>query len=231
MARALRLARELDALSPIRGVLFDLDGTLADTERVQWQSYRRVLLRHGVDVGLEEYRIHWISVEGGAEYACRTYRLPFDAAELRRRKTDEYRTLIAGGVAPMPGARAALERLRGAYRLAVATNSVRTDVDVVMGHLDFAGLLDAIVCREDYADPKPAPDAYLAAAAALGLSPGECVVVEDTARGVSSGLAAHMRVIAAPSDLTFDNDFTGSVARVQRLDQITPEMLAALPST
>ncbi len=119
----------------IRGVLFDLDGTLADTEPLQWQAYRTVLAAFAVDVGIDEYRHHWIAVEGGAEYACRTYRLPIDATELRARKTVEYRRLITAGVAPRPGARAVLERLGLACRLAVATNTVRTEAELVLGHL------------------------------------------------------------------------------------------------
>ena len=86
----------------IRGVLFDLDGTLADTEPIQWRSYRQVLEPFGVDIGMEEYRIRWIAADGGAEYACERYRLPIDVAELRRRKTVAYRALIAEGVAPCP---------------------------------------------------------------------------------------------------------------------------------
>jgi HAD superfamily hydrolase (TIGR01509 family) len=212
----------------IRGVLFDLDGTLADTERLQWQAYRRVLLDYGVDVGLEEYRVRWIAVDGGPEYACSTYALPFGPLELRARKTAVYRTLIRGGVQPMPGARAALERLRPTHRLALATNTVRDEVGVILGHLGMGTLLHATIAREDYDRPKPAPDAYLAAAAALGLTPAECVVVEDTQRGLTSGLAAEMAVIAVPSDLTRDNDFTGAAAVLPSLDELTPALLARI---
>jgi HAD superfamily hydrolase (TIGR01509 family) len=209
----------------IRGVLFDLDGTLADTEPLQWEAYRRVLGPLGVDVGMDEYRRHWIAVEGGAEYACRTYALPCDAAELRARKTVEYRRLIAAGVRPRPGARAALERLRAATRLAVATNTVRDEAAIVLGHLGIADLLDAVVTREGYARPKPAPDAYRAAARALGLAPAECLVVEDTTRGVRAGVAAGCVVVAVPNELTYDNDFTGAAHRLAGLDELGVDLL------
>ncbi|HLK13008.1 MAG TPA: HAD family phosphatase [Candidatus Binatia bacterium] len=212
----------------IRGVLFDLDGTLADTERLQWEAYRRVLRELGVDVGLEEYRRRWIAVEGGPEWVCARHALPISPAELRARKAAVYRELIAAGVRPIPGARAALERLRPAHRLALATNTVRAEVDVILGHLGIAPLLDATVAREDYVRPKPAPDAYLAGAAALGLAARECVVVEDTQRGVQAGRAAGMAVVAVPSDLTFDNDFSGAARRLASLDELTPAVLAAL---
>jgi HAD superfamily hydrolase (TIGR01509 family) len=187
-----------------------------------------VLAEFGADVGIEEYRRHWIAVEGGPEYACRTYGLPITAAEVKRRKAIEYRRLIGEGVNAISGARAALERLRGAYRLAVATNTVGAEVQIVLGHLGFANLLDAVIAREDYAEAKPAPDAYLAAAAALGLAAAECVVIEDTQRGARAGIAAGIPVIAVPSDLTWDNDFSGCVRRLGSLDELTAELLRGL---
>jgi HAD superfamily hydrolase (TIGR01509 family) len=212
----------------VRGVLFDLDGVLADTERLQWQAYREVLREFGVDVDVEEYRVHWIASGTGPEYACRTYALPLTPEELRARKAPRYRALVARGVQARPGARAALERLRGRLRLAVATNSARAEVALILAQLGMAPLLDAVVAREDYVRAKPAPDAYLAAAAALGLAPTECVVVEDTARGVRAALAAGMRVVAIPHELTHDNDFTGCARRLDDFAELTVELLGAL---
>jgi HAD superfamily hydrolase (TIGR01509 family) len=212
----------------IRGVLFDLDGVLADSERLQWAAYRRVLAEFGVDVGMDEYRVHWIATGGGPEYACRTYGLPITPAELRARKGPVYLAIAAEQVVARAGAREALERLRPTHRLALATNSTRAEVEVILGRLGIGGHLDAIVAREDYTRAKPAPDAYLAAARALGLTPAECVVVEDTARGVQAGVAAGMAVVAAPHELTFDNDFSACVRRLGHLDELTAELLAAL---
>jgi len=212
----------------LRGVLFDLDGTLADTEPIQWESYRRALRAYGADVDLETYRRHWIAVEGGSEWACRTFALPVTPAELRARKAAEYRALIADGVPARPGAHEALARLAPEYALAVATNSIRGEVDVVLGHLGLREFFTALVAREDYVEAKPAPDPYREAARRLGLAPAACVVVEDTARGVRSGLAAGCVVIAVPSELTRDNDFTGAARRLDGLEALTPALLRDL---
>src|SRR3989442_13959952 len=109
----------------------------------------------------------------------------------------------------MPGAREALARLGTSHRLALATNTARVEVDLILGQLGLAPFLRSTITREDYVHAKPAPDAYLAAAAALGVAAAECAVVEDTERGAAAGLAAGIPVIAVPHDLTFDNDFTG----------------------
>ena len=218
-------------MSGIRGVLFDLDGVLADTERLHWAAYRRVLQEFGVDVGLEEYGARWTSTGRGPEYACRRYALPVTPAELRARKAPVYLALLRGGVTACPGARAALERLGGRCRLAVATNAARAEVELVLGQLGVAGLLQAVIAREDYVHAKPAPDAYLAAAAALGLPPAACIVVEDSERGVQAGVVAGMRVIAIPGEFTRDNDFRACVRRLHHLDELTPELLEAVART
>jgi HAD superfamily hydrolase (TIGR01509 family) len=209
----------------IRAVLLDFDGTLVDTEPLQWRSYQRALAPFGVVVGLEEYRRHFIRAAGGSDWACRRYALPVAPDELRERKAIEYAALIPADVRPCGGAETLLERLRGRRRLAVVTNSVRAEVDAILAHLGWTAAFDGIVSREDYGRAKPAPDGYLEAARRLGCIVRDCVVVEDTERGVRAGLAAGMPVVAVPSDLTYDNDFTGCVRRIESLSQLTETLL------
>jgi HAD superfamily hydrolase (TIGR01509 family) len=212
----------------IRALLLDFDGTLVDTEPLQWVAYRRALLPFGVPMGLEEYRQHFIRVAGGSEWVCRRYALPIAPEELRARKAAEYAALIPAAVRPRAGAAALLRQLAGRRRLAVVTNSVRAEVDAIVGHLGWTGAFDAVVAREDYARAKPSPDAYATAAARLECGPHECLVVEDTERGVRAGLAAGMLVVAVPSDLTSDNDFSGCVRRLDSLAAIDERLLAAI---
>jgi HAD superfamily hydrolase (TIGR01509 family) len=212
----------------IRGVIFDLDGVIADTERLQWEAYRRVLREFGVDVGLEEYRRRWIATGSGPEWACATYRLPISPDELRGRKAPVYDALMREGIDPCPGAAEALRRLRATHQIGLATNTGRAEVGWILDRLGVASLFHVTIAREDYTRAKPAPDAYLAAAAALGLPAGVCAVVEDTERGVRAALAAGMRAIALPNDLTFDNDFSGASRRLTHLDELTAAVLRDL---
>jgi HAD superfamily hydrolase (TIGR01509 family) len=212
----------------IRGIAFDLDGVLADTERLHFAAYREVLLELGVDIGIEEYRVRFIARGGGPAWACEKYDLPFGPDELRDRKMPIYLALLREKVSACPGAREALERMHRTHRVAVATNATRAEVTVVFGRLGFGPFVHAVVSREDYARAKPEPDAYLAAAAALGLPPADCVAVEDTERGLGAARAAGLPVIAVPNDLTFDNDFTGASRKLSSLDELTENVLADL---
>lgn len=209
----------------IRAVCFDLDGTLVDTERLQWRAYREALARYGATIDLAEYARRFIAAGGGPEWACRTFGLPVDADTLRREKAAVYARWLPDAVVPRPGAAAALARLASHVALAVVTNSVRAEATAILEHVGFARRLDLLVAREDYARAKPAPDAYAEAALRLGLLPSACVVVEDTPRGVAAGRAAGMAVIAVPTDLTADAPFEDATVRLAGLEELTPALV------
>src|SRR5262245_5400312 len=114
----------------IRGVIFDLDGVIADTEPLQWQAYRRVLAELGVDVGLEEYRRAWIATGTGPEYAQQKYGLAITPDEIKTRKAKVYLELVHAGVSPCRGAPEALARLSKTHRVGLATNTARAEVEL-----------------------------------------------------------------------------------------------------
>src|SRR5690242_9029507 len=113
------------------GVIYDLDGVLIDSEGLQYKSYSQVLARWQVAVSKEEYAHHWIAGGRGPEHAVATYRLPLTPDELRELKHPLYHQILRDEVTLMPGVHAALQRLRPNFRIALATNSNRIDVDFV----------------------------------------------------------------------------------------------------
>src|SRR5262249_30867724 len=129
--------------------------------------------------------------------------------------------LLRQHAAVMPGAPAALARLQPHFPLAVATNSNRDDVTFVLDHLDLRRFLAAVVVRDDYARAKPEPDAFLTAAARLGVAAAACVVVEDSHRGIVAAQRAGAVPIAVPNECTRTNDFSRAVAVLQSLDELS----------
>jgi HAD superfamily hydrolase (TIGR01509 family) len=209
-------------------VIFDLDGVIVDSEPLQHKAYNRVLERFGVRVEQAEYGREWIAAGRGPEYAVRTYALPVSAEELRRLKDPVYHTLLGEEAALMAGARTALERLSAAFPVALATNSSQADTGFILDRFDLARFFTAVVTREQYGEPKPAPDAFRTAAARLQRAPERCVVIEDAYKGVVAATDAGCVCVAFPHDYTVSNDFSRARIVIGSLDEVTVELVRSL---
>ncbi|MBX7554465.1 HAD-IA family hydrolase [Streptomyces sp. NPDC004232] len=180
---------------PPQAVLFDMDGTLVDTERLWWEAVEQVAGRPLTEADQPE--VLGRPVEHTAEWlGAATGRSARDlAADLHREFADRVRT----GIVPRPGALDLLAALAAAgVPTALVTASPRAVADVVLDALG-AGWFAASVTADDTPRTKPAPDPYLAACRALGVEPTACVAVEDTETGVASAEAAGCAVLAVPS--------------------------------
>ncbi|MCE9635984.1 MAG: HAD family phosphatase [Planctomycetes bacterium] len=211
------------------GVLFDFDGVIVDSEEFWFRAYSRVLAEFDVSVTREVYAKEWVSLGRGPEYACATFpQITISPDEMRRRRTPIVRDLILAEAELMPHVEATLRRLAMLFPVAVATNS---EASVVLPFLEKFGLrplFREVVTKECYARPKPAPDAFLAAAAAIGMPPSRCVVIEDAEKGVVAAHRAGARCIAIPNSWTTGNDFSTADRVLRSLADVTPELVAAI---
>lgn len=212
------------------GVLFDMDGVLVDSEGLWYRAYSEVLAEFGVSVTRETYARIWVSQGVGAEWAVANFpSVTITAEEMKRRRAPIVRKLVVEEAPLMPGVAAALERLAAAYPLALATNSSAEIVGPLFERHGLARFFDGhLVTKECYPRPKPAPDAFLAAAASLGLAPSACVVIEDAQKGIDAAHAAGARCIAVPNWWTADNDFSTADCVLASLDELTPQLVASV---
>ncbi|MFE6488038.1 HAD-IA family hydrolase [Streptomyces sp. NPDC057757] len=182
----------------LQAVLFDMDGTLVDTERLWWEAVEQVAGGLGRRLtGADQPDVLGRPVEHTAAWLGGITGTPVErvAGELHREFADRVRT----GVVPRPGALALLDSLaRDGVPTALVTASPRAVADTVLTALG-AGRFAVSVTADDTERTKPAPDPYLAACRALGVDPAGCVAVEDTQTGVSSAEAAGCAVLAVPS--------------------------------
>lgn len=211
------------------GVLFDFDGVIVDSEEFWFRAYSVVMAEFGVSVTREVYAKEWVSLGRGPEYACATFpQITITPDEMRRRRTPIVRELILAEAVLMPHVEETLDRLAAAFPLAVATNSEASVVLPFLEKFGLRGRFRDVVTKECYARPKPAPDAFLAAAAALGLPPARCVVVEDAEKGVVAAHRAGAKCVAVPNWWTRDNDFATADRVVASLADVTPDVVAAI---
>jgi HAD superfamily hydrolase (TIGR01509 family) len=179
--------------------LFDNDGLTLDTEPAWTRAEVALFARHGQTFTMDHKReLLGTSPATSAVKLERMLGRPGEelSAELYDLVLDE----VAHGIEPMPGAAALLIALRAAgVPLGLVSNSRRRFVELGLAAAGLAGAFDAIVTAEDVPRPKPAPDAYLAAARALGAAPAACVVLEDSPTGLEAGRACGARTIGIPS--------------------------------
>ncbi|WP_373299201.1 HAD-IA family hydrolase [Streptomyces phaeofaciens] len=180
---------------PLQAVLFDMDGTLVDTERLWWEAVEQVAGRALTEADRPD--VLGRPVEHTADWLAAATGTP--AAALARELHREFADRVRAGIAPRPGALRLLDALaRADVPTALVTASPRSVADTVLAALG-ASRFAVSVTADDTAFTKPAPDPYLAACRALGVDPAACVAVEDTETGVASAEAAGCAVLAVPS--------------------------------
>jgi len=209
-------------MSGERGVIFDFDGVLVDSEPLHVRAFQDVLAAYGRTLTDEEYYANYI-VYSDREVLERL--LPAGevleaALEAKVRRTQE---LMEGGVPGFQDSLALLARTDG-WRVGLATGSIRREVERALQSLRIRDRFTAIVTREDCKRGKPDPEPFLRAAQGLGLRPRQCVAIEDTPGGIQAAKAAGMACVAvthscpraslAEADLVVDDLSTVHLAAV-----------------
>lgn len=181
-----------------RAVIFDLDGVIADTEPLHQQAFRRLLDELGLrEVWLED----WHRYIGTADRPVmieltRGYTGPLSLEELLDRKAGHFLDLVREREPLYPPIPDLVTDMARRYTLAVASGSMRVAIAGVLGLRGLRQHFRTTLSVQDVGRGKPAPDLFLRASEAIGISPAECVVIEDSNPGVTAARAAGMRVIA-----------------------------------
>jgi beta-phosphoglucomutase len=211
-----------------RAVLWDLDGTLVDSEDYHWRSWRDAMAAEGIDLSYDRFL---------ASFGLRNDRIlrgwlgdSVDPARIQRigdAKEAEYRRLAEReGLTPLPGAAEWTARLHAdGWHQAIASSAPRLNVEVMLRVLHLDRYFDAIAAAEDVTIGKPDPQVFLRAAEHLGVPPSRCIVVEDAPAGIEAARAGGMRSIGVSQTKQLDADIF-----VRALDQLPPDAFERLVS-
>ena len=181
------------------GAIWDLDGTLVDTELNHYAAWRALMQEHGRDLTHDEFRPTF--GRRNDDILMNDFAFGGDAthiAALSGRKETLFRaSLECDGLRTLPGARELVEHLHAlGARQAIASSAPPANIALMVRLLGLGDRFDAVVSGEEVALGKPAPDIVLRAAERLGLPPARTVVLEDAPAGVAAGKAAGASVIA-----------------------------------
>lgn len=209
-----------------KAVIFDLDGTLIDTEKIYRKIWPQAMKMLGYEFGDDRY-LQLRSL--GRPYAPARFKewygedFDYDGArKVRKKLFDEH--IAAYGIDLKPGASELLSFLHDKgiiTAIATATDPARSSE--YMGMTGLTGQFDRIICATMVDEGKPSPKVYLYACSELGLSPQECIAVEDAPNGIISAYRAGLKVIMVPDQSEPDEELgTKLTACVRTLDEIIP---------
>ncbi|WP_323021799.1 HAD-IA family hydrolase [Pararhodobacter sp.] len=222
----------------LRALIFDVDGTLAETEEGHRAAFNAAFRAAGLGW-------HWsvadyarlLTTTGGKEriarYGDEVAAGPLDIKALHADKTASYTAWVAaGGIRLRPGIAELIAMAReGGLKLAVATTTSRPNVEA-LAQATFgrgaAEVFDVLACGDEVQAKKPAPDVYRLALARLGLGPEQALAFEDTPMGVASARGAGLRVVASPGVYSQGADLSAAQVVVAEFSDLLPDGLAGL---
>lgn len=211
----------LDAL------IFDFDGTLLDTETAEFRRWQAFYREHGLELRLGDWQQGIGSWGAFDPWGA----LPDAVRAERERVGAELHADVVAAIRDLdlrPGVRALLAEARAAgYRLAIATSSGRDWVEEWLTRHDLLGTFEALATRDDVARVKPDPELYALATQRLGLRPERALAIEDSLNGATAAVAAGLRVVVVPNEVTASQPFPPAWPRLDDLGGGLRALLAA----
>lgn len=215
----------------IKGVIFDMDGLMIDSEPLQSEAIAVVLKEYGKDPIFKKNKlIHTVGLKGHEQWAeiRKTHGIDEDIEILREKRRKAYIKIVQkNGVKTMPGVISLLKQLKekGDLKIGLASNTALKHILLILNKIKVRSYFNLIISADHVKNAKPHPDIYLKAAKGLKLDPGDCLVLEDSQSGVIAAKKAGMYVIAVPSRFTNHQDFSQSDLIVPSLAKITWEII------
>ncbi len=196
-------------MTKIRAVLFDMDGVLIDAKDWHYQALNRALGHFGMEISRYDHlvtydglptvkKLEMLSLERGLPRGLHAF--------INRLKQIYTMELVHAKCKPAFAREYALSKLKAdGYRIAVCSNSIRSTVEVMMERANLGSYLDLLVSNQDVVRGKPDPEMYSLAMTKLGLTPNECLVVEDNEHGIKAAIAsgAHLMRVNRVEEVTY----------------------------
>jgi beta-phosphoglucomutase len=215
-----------------RGIVFDFDGVLVDSEPLHLRALQAVIAPLGLSVGRAEYYERYLGYDDmGAFHAIAHDHgvavTDNDVRALIAQKSAIYQSLLEAGDILYPGAATCVERLATEFSLGIASGALRQEIEAILQATGLGAHFRFIVASGDTPAGKPAPDPYVRAAALHRLAPSDCIAIEDSRWGIESARAAGMKCVGITH--TYPASELGTAdAVIEALDEFTSGLIRRL---
>jgi len=210
-------------------MIFDMDGTLVDSERIHWQAWKKTLASYGA--GLPEYRDFkkyvGVSDEQMAMEFISSGALSVSQNQLVADKCSAYHELIPY-IELLPGVAPMLHSFNGRCLMAVASSSPHQEVAAILAHHGLSVCFETVVGGDMVERKKPDPEIYLLVVSRLGVAPADCVAFEDSQSGIAAADSAGLATVAIPHAMSIDHDFSRADAVLASLEDVDDVLLKSI---
>jgi len=193
----------------IKAIFWDNDGTLVDTERLYFQATKQVLAKAGVELTRDLFVEFFLNQSRGAWHFSEEKGVSQSEIEsLRSERNELYGRMLVAEPLAIPGVGKTLAQLKGHFTMGIVTSSRRDHFELIHRATNFTPYFDFILTREDYTNSKPNPDPYLRVLECVDVEKRECLVIEDSERGLKAANGAGLTCWVIPNELTETGNFS-----------------------
>lgn len=210
-------------------ILFDLDGVIADSEKLKGEAHARTCRVYGGRISADVYRnVMGQSGDSVMEAFLEASSISVSKDDYRETFEEQYRLLLESGVEAMPGAIKLLKTLTEQnWAIGLVSSSERWMIDLILRDLSIEGYFNVIVSGNDVAKHKPSPELYNRAIELMQVKPEEVMAIEDSESGVIAASRAGLKVIALRHSLNEKHDFSQAASVLSSLE-LTEDVLNEL---
>lgn len=198
-------------MNKIKALLFDNDGILVATEHLYYQATYETVKELGYELSEEEYAEYFLKNNTGIKAILDKLQVSKEKIDFYRdKRSNRYTQLVEEQNCLIEGVNSTIDRLNIDYRMAIVTSSRKNHFDAIHRSAGIINKFELVLTREDYNNSKPDPEPYLLAVKLMGLKKEECIVIEDSERGIQAAVNAGIKCIAIPYGLTVNSNFDGA---------------------
>ncbi len=201
-------------------ILFDNDGVLVNTEHLYFKS--NVVILNSMGISLEEKRYREIMIKGQSAFLLAEEKGfdNFTIEKFRDKRNELYQHYLCTEDIAIVGVKDVLSELNKKYNMGIVTSARRQDFDLLHKGRGIIENMDFILCSGEYKRSKPYPDPYLAGMKKFNAEKEECIIIEDSERGLQSAYKAGIDCVIVHNEFTVSHDFNHAICRIEKFEEL-----------